>query len=90
MNGLFDSSTAKRQNDESLNTERLCELADRVVREVSDLVYSPTQPTGGDIIQYFGDSLVVCLPGEEHIKETEEDISISIQGKVYNKKERKE
>ena len=32
---------------------------------VADVLHNTLSPVDGDIIQYFGDSIIICLPGEE-------------------------
>ena len=63
MNKIYDaldSQIARRQAEESSMLERICDLTDILVRIVSDIVYQHE----GDVIQFQGDSIIICLPGE--------------------------
>lgn len=81
------SSTARRHVDESAQIEAQVDLCDRLLQVVSDIIYQsypldsqqsggPKAPsygnTGGDIIQFLGDQIIACFPGEPALVATAE------------------
>lgn len=53
--------------------ESLSELSDIFLRVVSDVVYNSPDTLDGEIIEFFGDTVVICMPCELEVKKPPEE-----------------
>jgi len=62
---VLDAQITKRQFDQKI-VEHLHELKDKLLITICNIVHN-SREIEGDIIEYYGDTVVICLPGEDKI-----------------------